>query len=231
MGGIWLTLAAFLGIASVTAVLYVSAGFRGGGFVHRLVPFFKIAITLVQILTQLGFCMEIRWPDAFTALLQLMKLLSLDWLSFIDIGCITPYRYYEKFAFAVLTMPVMVACVGSLYHVRRKSENIADRCVRMALTAIFLTFPFVSQTMFQGFSCLQLDRDERWLDVDLQIDCNSDGHSTFFWFGTIGVLVYPIGVPAATLFILVKNGKSVKVDGPTRTRYEFLVTDYKRACE
>lgn len=175
--------------------------------------------------------MEIRWPEAFTVLLRLLKLISLDWLNFIDIGCLTPYRYYEKFALAVLTMPVMVTCVAGVYHFARKAENIADRCIRMALTAIFLTFPFVSQTTFQGFSCLQLDRDERWLDIDLQIDCDSDGHAVFYYFGVIGVLLYPVGIPVATMWVLVKNRASIKMDGPMRTRYEFLVTDYKRKCE
>ena len=231
MSGVWVFFATLLAIACVTAVLYISSGFHGGGLVHKIVPYFKIGITLVQILTQLQFCMEIRWPEAFTVLLRLLKLVSLDWLNFIDIGCLTPYRYYEKFAFAVLTMPIMVTCVAGIYHFGRNAENIADRCIRMALTAIFLTFPFVSQTTFQGFSCLQLDQNERWLDIDLQIDCDSDGHAVFYYFGVIGVLLYPVGIPVATMWVLVKNRASIKMDGPMRTRYEFLVTDYKRKCE
>lgn len=78
---------------------------------------------------------------------------------------------------------------------------------------------------------MQLDREERWLDVDLQINCDSDGHSTFHWFGVLGVLMYPVGVPVATLVMLVKNGRGIKTDGPIRTRFEFLVSDYKRKCE
>jgi hypothetical protein len=69
--------------------------------------------------------------------------------------------------------------------------------------------------------------------VDFQVDCNSTKYLLQFWsFGLIGVWVYPIGIPLATMLLLFKNGKSIKKQGKAFERYEFLVADYtKGTCD
>ncbi len=79
----------------------------------------------------------------------------------------------------------------------------------------------------RSFSCRQLDENEEWLDVDFQIDCNSDSYSSFYGIAVVGVCVYPIGVPTVTMLLLMKNGGDIKKGGPGRERYEFLVADCK----
>merc|ERR1712072_1125161 len=101
----------------------------------------------------------------------------------------------------------------------------------MALTAVFFSYPFVSQSMFQGFSCRVLDDanpggefvPERYLDVDYQISCEESAYIGFIVFGAAGVLAYPLGIPSITLLLLFKNGKDIKAFGPAHRRYEFLV--------
>ena len=81
----------------------------------------------------------------------------------------------------------------------------------------------MSQTVFQGFSCRQLDEDEKWLDVDFQISCTSDSYLAFVTLGFVGVLVYPLGLPTCALLLLLKNSGEIKSGGPAYERYEFLV--------
>ena len=83
--------------------------------------------------------------------------------------------------------------------------------------------PFVSQTVFQGFSCRQLDEHEKWLDVDFQISCTSNSYLAFVSLGFVGVLVYPLGLPTCMLLLLFKNGGEIKSGGAAYERYEFLV--------
>eukprot|EP01044_Picomonas_judraskeda_P015612 COSAG03_NODE_2645_length_2565_cov_4.138281_2_plen_166_part_00 len=83
--------------------------------------------------------------------------------------------------------------------------------------------PFVSQTVFQGFSCRQLDENEEWLDVDFQISCTSDSYFAFVSLGFVGVLVYPLGLPTCALLLLFKNSGEIKSGGAAYERYEFLV--------
>ena len=81
----------------------------------------------------------------------------------------------------------------------------------------------MSQTVFQGFSCRQLDESEEWLDVDFQVSCTSDSYLAFVSLGLIGVLVYPLGLPTFALLLLLKNSGDIKSGGAAYERYEFLV--------
>ena len=97
----------------------------------------------------------------------------------------------------------------------------------MALSAIFLAYPMVSKTLFQGFSCRGLDVDESWLEVDYQISCESEQHLLFIFLGVIGVCIYPIGTPTITLVVLLKNRGDIRDRGLAVDRYQFLIADYK----
>eukprot|EP01043_Picozoa_sp_COSAG02_P004000 COSAG02_NODE_101_length_36804_cov_125.342951_13_plen_301_part_00 len=151
----------------------------------------------------------------------------MDLLGFIDIGCLSTYTYTGKFYFAIFLAPGMLGSVALVYQLRKGVENILNRCIKMALTVLFLIYPFVSQTVFQGFSCRALDEDEEWLEVDYQISCLSDSYLAFVGLGFLGVCIYPLGVPAMTLLLLIKNGGEIKTGGPAFERYDFLVADYK----
>jgi hypothetical protein len=44
-------------------------------------------------------------------------------------------------------IPIFMGAIAVVYAVRKNSDDIKNRCIKMALTAIFLSFPFVSQVM------------------------------------------------------------------------------------
>ena len=148
----------------------------------------------------------------------------------------TTYSYFGKFSFAFLMIPILIGCVCLAWRYKRNVDGMRNRAIKMMLTAVFFSYPFVSQSMFQGFSCRVLDNagvvggefvPERYLDVDYQISCEETAYIGFIVFGTAGVLAYPLGIPSATLLLLFKNGKEIKTNGPARQRYEFLVADYR----
>ena len=195
---IWFVVGGVLGVSLVVGALYFVGSVSGNsvGNTVLIVTFTKIIVTLVQILTQLGFALELQWPEPFLSLIGFLKVFSFDWLSFLDIGCMATYDYYTKFVFAMFLMPALLGGVAAVYFAQSAKgvADIKDRCIKMALTAIFLIFPMVSQTIFQGFSCTALDESESWLFIDRQINCNEDGYKAFIYgLGTLGVLIYPIG--------------------------------------
>ena len=90
--------------------------------------------------------------------------------------------------------------------------------------------------MFQAFSCRQLTADEQWLDADYQISCHDDDNLFFrTTLALLGIAAFPIGIPVLTLLVLLKadaccrhhDTAGIRVEGSTRTKYEFLVMDYK----
>ena len=88
----WMVAATFFAMALVTLVLYFVSGvdaskefFLGvSAKTMRVgITFGKIAISLVQITTQLGIAFQVQWPPWFQGLLKFLKLFSFDFLSFI----------------------------------------------------------------------------------------------------------------------------------------------------
>jgi len=234
MSYVWAVFGGLLSLTLIVSVLYFVASVDAtAGKMSVIITLGKIAVSLIQVLTNLQFTLDLTWPDVFLAFVNMLKLFSFDLLGFIDVGCVTTYTYYTKVAFAATLPPILLGSVVVVYYLRKNVEGIFNRCVKMALTVIFLIYPFISQTVFQGFSCRQLDSGEDWLDVDFQVDCNSTKYLLQFWsFGLIGVWVYPIGIPLATMLLLFKNGKSIKKQGKAFERYEFLVADYtKGTCD
>ena len=137
-------------VVVVTLVMYwVSASHAETGKVAVLHTLGKIAISLVQVLTQLEFSLSLVWPPSFRWFIDLLKVFSMDLLGFVNIGCVTQYTYTSKFTFAMLLTPVMLISVGVVYQLRKDVESIANRCVKMGLLVLFLIYPFVSQTVFQ----------------------------------------------------------------------------------
>jgi len=236
---LWVVFAAAVAVAFVTGVLYWVSSFDAtAGKLTIMITLGKITVSLIQIISQLEFTLQIQWPDEFKALVELLKFMSFDFLVFLDIGCMTTYSYYGKFGFAFMMIPTLVACVLVAWRLRKDVDDMRNRAIKMALTAVFFSYPFVSQSMFQGFSCRVLDDTqpggefdpddaERYLDVDYQISCGDLQYYAFITFGFIGVLAFPIGIPSLTLLLLFKNGKEIKCNGPARRRYEFLVADYR----
>ena len=215
-------------LVAVTVVLWVvSAGHgEGHGVIGVFMALGKIAISLVQVISQLEVVFDFKFPWSFKR--YLLYLPSIDLLGYVNIGCTTPYTFYGKFIFAFALIPVILADVLGIYAVRKSVEGIANHCAKMFLMAVFLVYPFVTQSMFQGFSCHRLSETEQYLEADYRIDCLSSGYTDVFTpVGKVGIVLFPLGIPIVTLFLLLKNTKEISAGGPMRERYLFLVNDYK----
>lgn len=234
MSAMWAIFGAMSALALIITGLYFVSVDSTSGKIASIVTLGKIAISLVQVLTSLQFTLRVQWPTVFLWFVNLLKVFSFDLLGFVDVGCVSSYTYYTKVLFAAFMPPVLLAGVAVVYKLRQEQEGIGNRCVRMALSVVFLVYPFISTTVFQGFSCRETDDGESWLDVDHQIDCNSPEYLLEFWtFGVLGMFVYPIGIPTLTMLLLFKNSKSIKASlangeaSPAAERYSFLVADYR----
>jgi hypothetical protein len=226
----WLIIGTVLVVALVTGLLYHVANFDGNkaGKVAVITTLVKIAIGLIQILTQLEFTLELRWPPYFAWLLHLLQIFSFDLFAFIDIGCMTTYTYYDKFGLAALMIPGFAGVTYAVFLTNKQKPGIKNRCAKMILAAVFLSYPFVSTTMFQGLACRDLDNEESWLVMDMQVDCLSDGYIIFTVLAFIGICVFPLGIPLVTLLGLLKyRGQIKNPESHMHERVEFLVGDYK----
>ena len=188
----------------------------------------KIAIGMVQILCATGSTFKISLPWPFRDFIEILKFFSLDLLGFLDIGCVTSFTYSQKLLFAFMLAPCLLAGVMLVYIYRKSKLGAVQVRTKMIFAALFLLYPFVSQTTFQAFVCRDLGSGS-WLAVDYQVSCDDDGYTLLVIFATIGVICFPLAVPIGTGGILFANREAIQRGpmDPAYSQFAFLVGDYE----
>ena len=101
------------------------------------------------------------------------------------------------------------------------------RAVKAGTVLLFLVYPTVSSTVFQGIACVQLDADEWWLAADMQTACVG-GTSPMLLQCTIASLLIPIGLPIAVGLRLYTQREQLQTMGSEeRERFAFFCKDYE----
>ena len=89
LSALWTVGAGVVAVVMVTGLLYwVSAEHAETAKMGMIVTLGKIAVSLIQVLTQLEFCLDLQWPEMFRHFVAFLKLFSFDLLAFIDVGCV-----------------------------------------------------------------------------------------------------------------------------------------------
>ena len=64
------------------------------------------------------------------------------------------------------------------------------------LLMTFLILPSISTKIFTTFACVTFDGEYgRYLKADLSINCDSEEHQFYQYVASMGIVIYPIGVP------------------------------------
>lgn len=217
-------------LALVSVALYtIALGEATSGKLGLAVTLGKIATSMGQILVASQAVFNLSFPEEFVWLLDLLKVFAMDLFGFLRLGCLSGYEYSHKLSLAFVLPLILLGCVTAVYFARRQVvPNMFDRAIKMSFAAIFLVYAFIAQAMFESFACRDLGPElGSWLAVDYQTSCDDSRYTTLVSFSTLGVLVYPIGVPAGTLYVLWKSRSQLTDRSSTTfTRYSFLVADY-----
>ena len=84
----------------------------------------------------------------------------------------------------------------------------------------FLVFPAVSSIAFRAWDCVYFDKDtelERsFLRSDLRIECETPAHDDILRLAYLGIVLYPVFIPLAYLFLLFSARGAIVKDRPTR---------------
>jgi hypothetical protein len=199
---------------------------------HTAVAVLKIALGMIQILTSVAVAFKLGFPDPFAQFLSFLKVFAMDMFGFLQIGCVGTYTYSEKLLCSCALPPVLLVGIEIFYVCMSRGNDdkksaMKEVAIKMAFASLFLTYPFVSQTVFQVFMCRDLGS-ASYLVVDYQISCDDAEWSTLSSIGVVAVVTYPIAIPVLTLLLLFKNRHDIQSgDGNAYERYAFLVGDYK----
>lgn len=75
----------------------------------------KIALTFLQIMSNLSFSVEIPWPSKFRALMSSLSFFNFDFIRITSVDCIFETNYYRRLLIVSLTPLLLFAVVFILY--------------------------------------------------------------------------------------------------------------------
>jgi len=127
---------------------------------------------------------------------------------------------------------------GAAFHLQDQEEperaaTIFEKSLQPVLFAMFLLYPKVTNTAFEGFPCYWFapvgDAPARgWLRADVQIECNTPSHAQVMLVAWTAVGMYPVGILVATTLLLWKASSAI-ISGkhtPFSRAVSFLYKEY-----
>ena len=132
----------------------------------RLKNCVKIIFTSLQITSSLPTAIPaMPLPKTVKAAVSSVQFFNLDVFKLVSAGCLSAgYSYYHRLL--TTTIPIIVVC-SVLILVGIKSEGKRrSKCFTSTSAILYLTLPTVTTTVFQAFSCDELDDDRSLLRAD-----------------------------------------------------------------
>eukprot|EP00232_Nephroselmis_pyriformis_P022983 CAMPEP_0182870958 /NCGR_PEP_ID=MMETSP0034_2-20130328/10835_1 /TAXON_ID=156128 /ORGANISM="Nephroselmis pyriformis, Strain CCMP717" /LENGTH=1996 /DNA_ID=CAMNT_0025003475 /DNA_START=11 /DNA_END=6001 /DNA_ORIENTATION=- len=193
---------------------------------------FIILLSFYQIIQSFGHSFEVAWPASFIDLLSGIAFLNLDVLRLPSFACAAQgLNFYDRFVANIAGTVALMGCMGGVYlaglvlhrratHAMPVWEDWQERrgwlrryrdpeafeafqraCTQNALFALVLLYPPLSATCLALFSCREVEGTS-YLTADYTITCYDATHRRYMVAAGIGVLVFPIGIPAMILGVL-----------------------------
>jgi len=188
----------------------------------------QVKILIAYFQTLLAFIMggEVNFPTDFSSLMDSFEFVNVDLLAILRGTCLIPdIDFYGIFMFN-FAAPILVT-IGTVLHyfISKVACGPADDeaakgfgAFHWALfcTMCFFIYPNTSRVMLTMFRChkVQLSPTETrsYLYADYSIECYEGSYDMYMILALVGVLLYPIGIPA--FFIMKLRGYSrVSVNG------------------
>ena len=103
---------------------------------------------------------------------------SLDFISFMPIGCIfssTHYTLLLSYTLVPLSLSIFLVCWYNKLkkETDEKSISLRNKLFELFLALTFLLLPSVSVKIFTTFGCVDFDNGTSFLKVDFSLDCQS----------------------------------------------------------
>jgi hypothetical protein len=169
----------------------------------------KIAITYMQIASLLGAVLHFKFPPLLSQALAVFKPLIVAINGVIALQCIGIQDYYLVWLVEVFVVPGMFLAVIVLHYVYQRCllkdkdglamTNLTDRLFFL----LFLTYPPITNNLFQMLNCRQISATEDILVADYQVDCNDDTHRAFTILAWLMILCFSAAVPVVMMVLMI----------------------------
>ena len=178
---------------------------------QKVQPAIKIVFSYFQVVGGLGSLFGIKFPPLYSRVTSFIGgVVSLDFISFLPLGCMAPTDFYSSLlAYTALPLVFSACLIGYYVSLSKKTDeksvSTRNKIFETFLAITFVLLPSVSIKVLSTFACHDFDDGSRYLKVDYSIDCNASTHSLYWLYSGLMVLLYPIGVPFMYWYLLWKR--------------------------
>eukprot|EP01052_Picozoa_sp_SAG31_P039652 SAG31_NODE_5544_length_2467_cov_1.224240_2_plen_284_part_00 len=184
-----------------------------------------------QILLQLPIVLDIEFPDNFQVFLDHLKLLKGDLLQYLDIKCAVPMNLYTEFVLAMGVLPMLMGfthALGWIRHTKRTGKAVGgaeqlfsplkhfqtlkpnEERLNRIFVITFAFYPFLTTRIAHMLACKSYGP-ESFQRYDYGISCDDPMYLAFQFFAVCMIVVYPIGIPVVSFWVLWKNREELGV--------------------
>lgn len=190
------------------------------GIMRRLLKVrIKSYILVWQIISLLPFTLNLSYPNVYDTIASILNIFNLG-ISVSSLVTCSTGSNFDAIDDLVLTTvyPIVVMCLLWILHavhvILRKARGanfvaqISARYFSAFLVFTYLILPYITVTIFQTFSCADVDPDDadsgddRFMAIDYSVSCSSLKYQFGFIWALICVLIYPVGIPVYYFYLL-----------------------------
>ena len=157
-----------------------------------------------MISTNIDIIYSVSLPQAVKALLESLSVavsLGLSGVATTPLECLGLAGYVPRLLFWMIlpfTLAIIIIVVVIAKRKLAKDKDSQTTLLESVLPPfnliMFLLYPKVTQTAFDGFPCYELADGTGYLIVDVGIECRTADHNVATGLAWIAVIVYPIGL-------------------------------------
>lgn len=207
----------------------------------------RIYIAFYQIISVVPFVLDLEFPNVYTMVTAFLgALVNFNASTSTVVTCSFDSGFdFIDILYVDVTTPIVVVVLLKLIQVthlhfktkkwiRKKDPDLRNKQNRIR-SYYFLTFllysymflPGLSATIFQTFSCVDIDSenvaggDDWYLRADYSVSCETSRYSVAVVVASIAVIVYPVGIPAFYFYHLYSNCHTIQTrEEPCETEEE-----------
>ena len=110
-----------------------------------------------------------------------------------------------------IALVIILSIWGAIGYCKRHDKLTFARNILVSfIVVVFLAHPTLTSTAFSMINCYEIEDGEFWLQANLDIKCWNSLHKKWFFFvGVPMLIVWVLGTPIVSFFILFRNRKNL----------------------
>ena len=183
---------------------------------------FKILIAFYQISSQIGPSTSVIYGIEYNKYLNGLDFLNFNIFTINGIGCLFRPSFYNSLIIITVIPFIILVLLGLILLLRVKySKRMNERnpyytnnratkdWISIALYISFISLSPVSIKIFELFACQVFPDGSSYLVTDYSVSCQTPVYNNMIIYGSIMLIIYPIGIPLSYGVLLLYYRKKI----------------------